>query len=208
MTAEFLAFSKYVGNDQHGFTTIQLPMNLLEQEGIPCAKWAKSKGLRVLVNRPLNAQRGPKMYRLADYDEPRDYFHHLNAVLELFEGAEGLDALYNLITELDNNKHRFGWIGDYEQFFHAQIVPHLRQAFEALDEKARVAVAETLDQFFSQYAKMVRYECAKKTREELAACEKPLQECAMEFLLGRDDVDFVLTGMRKPAYIAEFTGTT
>ena len=98
--------AKYVGNAQHSFTTIQLPLNLLEQEGVPCAKWAKSRGLRVLVNRPLNAQMGSKMYRLADYDEPRDYFHHLNAVLELFEDAEGLEVLYNLITELDNNKHR------------------------------------------------------------------------------------------------------
>ncbi len=204
--------AKYAGNEQHAFTTIQLPMNLLELEGLPCAKWAKEKGLRVLANRPLNAQMGTKMYRLADYDEPRDYFHHLNAVLELFEGAKGLEALYNLISELDNNKHRFGWIGDYEQFFHAQVLPHLRQAFASLEEQVRISVAESLDQFFEQYAKMVRFECAKRTREELSqqlqGCEKPMQECAMEFLLGSQEVDFVLTGMRKPAYIAEFTGTT
>ncbi|MDX1294727.1 MAG: aldo/keto reductase [Sulfurimonadaceae bacterium] len=204
--------AKYAGNEKHAFTTLQMPMNLLEQEGMPCAKWAKSKGLRVLVNRPLNAQSGSKMYRLADYDEPRDYYHHLNAVLELFEDVEPLQPLYNLITELDNNKHRFGWIGDYEQFFHTQIVSHLRQAFASLDDEARPSVAESLDQFFEQYAKMVRYECSKKTREELESnlqgCEKPMQECAMEFLTANSDVDYVLTGMRKPAYIAEFTGAT
>jgi aryl-alcohol dehydrogenase-like predicted oxidoreductase len=204
--------AKYAGNTSHSFTTIQLPINLLEREGLKCAEWAKGKGLRVLANRPLNAQAGTKMYRLADYDEPRDYYHHLNAILGLFEQEQKLQSLYNLVTELDNTKHRFGWIGDYEQFFQLQIVPHLRQAFASLEERMQVSVAESLDQFFAQYALMVRYESAKNTRKELEAqlqgCEALMQECAIRFLMEQETVDYILAGMRKPAYIAEFMGIT
>jgi hypothetical protein len=57
---------------------------------------------------------------------------------------------------------------------------------------------------------MVAYECAQNTRTELAdelrECAAPIQECAMAYVLGLDTVDYVLTGMRKPAYVAEFTG--
>jgi len=38
------------GNEKHHFTTIQLPINLLEQEGLACATWAKKQGLRVIAN--------------------------------------------------------------------------------------------------------------------------------------------------------------
>lgn len=202
----------YVGNAGHSFTTIQLPLNMLEQEGLKCASWAKRKGLRVLANRPLNAQKGSKMYRLADYDEPRDYYHHLNALLELFEANAALQPFYNLVTELDANKHRFGWVGDYESFFYAQIVPHLRHSFANIPEDARASVAESLDHYFAEYAKMVAFECSQTTRSELASelqgCEKPMQECAIEYVMGLGCVDYVLTGMRKQAYIAQFTGTT
>jgi aryl-alcohol dehydrogenase-like predicted oxidoreductase len=202
--------ARYAGNERHSFTTVQLPLNLLEREGLKCAAWAKEKGLRVLANRPLNAQKGQKMYRLADYAEPADYYHHLNALLELFEPEPKLQSLYNLVSELDQHRHRFGWIGDYEQFYHFQVVPLLRKVFSTLPEEGRPAVAESLQQFFEQYAKMVAYECAQNTRAELAdelrECAAPIQECAMAYVLGLDTVDYVLTGMRKPAYVAEFTG--
>jgi aryl-alcohol dehydrogenase-like predicted oxidoreductase len=201
--------ARHAGNARHSFTTVQLPLNLLEREGLKCAAWAKEKGLRVLANRPLNAQKGGKMYRLADCPEPSDYYHHLNAVLELFEPELKLHSLYNLVSELDQNRHRFGWIGDYEQFYHYQIVPLLRKVFKGLPEAARPAVAESLEQFFGQYAKMVAHECARKTRtelaDELAGCSKPMQECALEYLLGLETVDYVLVGMRKPSYVAELT---
>lgn len=204
--------ARYVGNTAHGFTTIQLPMNLLEPEGRSCAEWAKSKGLRVLVNRPLNAQKNGKTYRLADYDEPHEYHHHLNAVLELLEHDGRLQPLRNLILELDGNKHRFGWVGDYEQFFYAQILPHLRKVLIPLDEHVRIAVAGALDPFFGQYAKAVAYECSETTRAALTplfqGCSKPMQVCAIEYLLHTECIDYVLAGMRKPSYIAQLMGIT
>ena len=116
--------SEDMGNDTHSFTTIELPINLLGREGLKCASWAKENGLRVLVNRPLNAEHEELMYRLADYDESREYYHHLNEILEVCDNDK-LKALYNLFEELDATKHKFGWIGDYDSFFYAQIIPHI-----------------------------------------------------------------------------------
>ncbi|HIC43043.1 MAG TPA: aldo/keto reductase, partial [Sulfurimonas sp.] len=62
-----------VGNTSHSFTTVQMPMNLLETEGAACARWAKENGLRVLVNRPLNATKDNLMFRLASGTEPKEY---------------------------------------------------------------------------------------------------------------------------------------
>ena len=204
--------ARHAGNEHHSFTTLQLPLNLLEREGLKCASWAKSKELRVLANRPLNAQRGSKMYRLADYAEPSDYYRHLNALLELFEPEPKLQPLYNLLSELDRHRHRFGWIGDYEQFYHLQVLPLMRSVVKSLPEASRAMVAESLEQFFVQYAKMVAHECSLKTRRELAeelqGCMKPMQECAVDYLTGLDSVDYVLAGMRKQAYVAEFTAAT
>ena len=93
------------GNATHGFTTVQLPINLLEQEGLKCARWAKRNGLRVLVNRPLNAQKEHLMYRLADYDPSDSYYTYLNELLEVSDTPE-LKPLFTLIEQLDDNKHK------------------------------------------------------------------------------------------------------
>ena len=54
---------------------------------------------------------------------------------------------------------------------------------------------------------MVAYECSKSTRlqlkEELAGCNRPLQECALNFLRERESIDYILVGMRKPSYVAD-----
>ena len=54
-SAEFLPYedlitladtaSEIVGNDTHSFTTIELPINMLETEGLKCASWAKEMDL-------------------------------------------------------------------------------------------------------------------------------------------------------------------
>ena len=200
-----------VGNNQHGFTTIQLPINMLEQDGIKCAEWAKENGLRVLANRPLNAQKGELMFRLADYDESRDYFHHLNEMLELCDN-EMLKPLYNLLEQLDQNRHKFGWIGDYDSFLYAQIIPHIKKTLEKLDENTLTTMLEYIERFLEEYRKMVAYECSKSTRvqlkEELSTCNEKLEVCALKFLLDLKSVDTILVGMRKPSYVNEVLSIT
>ncbi|KAF9572557.1 hypothetical protein EC968_009700 [Mortierella alpina] len=64
---------KTAARTSHSLHYLQMPGNLLEMEGVlTTAKWAKSQGLSVFVNRPLNAmsmEQGPM--RLASYPAPQ-----------------------------------------------------------------------------------------------------------------------------------------
>ena len=195
-----------IGNKVHSFTTIQLPINLLETEGLKCASWAHFNNIRVLANRPLNAYYDGQMYRLADYDESFEYFNYLNELLDVTNN-EILRPLFNLIEQLDDNKHKFGWIGDYDTFLYAQIIPHIQTSFEKLDEQNKQTLHHFIDLFLAEYRKMAAYECSKNTRTKLndkfAECTSTLQECAIRFLLERESIDFVLIGMRKSSYVNE-----
>lgn len=196
-----------VGNTKHSFSTIQLPINLLEQEGLKCASWAKKQGLRVLSNRPLNAQKNQLMYRLAEYEEPKEYYHYLNELLQVCEHEQLLKPLYNLIEQMDENKHRFGWVGEFDTFLSTQIIPHIRAVLQKLEPSGLDDLLRYIDLFLQEYRKMVAYECAKRVRielkDELGECEKKLQECALEFLCKQDVIDYILVGMRKPTYVQE-----
>ena len=201
--------AKSSGSEMHHFSTIQLPINMLETEGLKCAEWAKLNGLRVLSNRPLNAQANNLMYRLASYDEPHDYYHHLNEVLAMTDD-ESLRSVHNMIAQLDDVKHRFGFVGEYEQFLYSQVIPHFRKAMQDLDPVAVEMLAESLDLFLREYAKMVAFECTKMTKvqlkEKLKGCNKRLQECALDFLQAQTSIDYILIGMRKPSYVMQVMG--
>jgi len=194
------------GNEEYHLTTIELPINLLEPEGLKCAKWAKEHSLKVLSNRALNAQFDTKMYRLAEYDEPFEYYHNLNELLNICDNDE-LRVLYNLVQELDASKHKFGWIGDYDTFFYTQILPHIKNSLVSFDEKSTKSMFVYIDNFFTEYRKMVLFECCKKTKKELKVffqnCELSMQECAIRFLLESEVIDFIVLGMRKSIYVHE-----
>jgi len=198
--------AEYVGNDTHNFSTVELPINILETEGLKCATWAKRNGLRVLANRPLNAQKDDLMYRLADYDESVSYYHTLNELLEVCDN-ETLKPLYNLIEQLDTNKHKYGWIGDYDSFLYAQILPHIKKSIENIDSEYLETMLEYIERFLDEYRKMVLYECSKSTRIALkdifSECKVSLQECAINYLLERENIDYILVGMRKPSYVQQ-----
>ena len=195
-----------VGNKQHSFSTIELPINILETEGLKCAAWAKKNGLRVLSNRPLNAQKKGLMYRLADYEESKEYYYYLNELLQTCDNKL-LQPLYNLIEQMDMNKHKFGWIGEYDSFLHMQIIPHIRESLKNLEPDSLDDLLRFIDLFLKEYRSMVAYECSKRVRtelkEEFRECHKKLQKCALEFLFQRDVIDYILIGMRKPSYVQE-----
>jgi len=197
------------GSKIHHFSTIKLPINLLETEGLQCATWAKKSGIRVLSNRPFNAQANDLMFRLASYNEPHDYYHHLNEVLEMTDD-ESLKSVHNMIAQLDDVKHRFGFAGEYDQFLHVQVLPHLQQALQEIDPSVVELLAESLDLFLQEYAKMVAFECTKMTKvqlkEKLEGCDKTLQECALAFLQAQDSIDYILIGMRRPSYVMNIVG--
>lgn len=193
-----------VGNKRDSFTTIELPINILERDGLKCASWAKKRDLRVLANRPLNAKYKNKMYRLADYEESKEYYNHFNELMDVCDN-ETLRPLYNLLEQLDANKHRFVWVGNYDIFLFTQIVPHIKKTLEAVDEKNTQAMLNFIDLYLAEYRKMVAYECSRKTKIELREffndCSLSMQECAIRFLMQSQNVDYILVGMRKPSYV-------
>ncbi len=195
-----------IGNEKHSFTTIELPINLLEQDGLKCSAWAKENGLRVLANRAFNVQKENLNYRLCDYDESHEYYHHLNELMEVCDN-EMLRPLYNLVEQLDETKHKFGWIGDYDSFLYTQMIPHIKTSLEVIDEKNIETMLNFIDMFLAEYRKMVAYECSKNTRVVLKDifkdCQTSMQECALRFLMQQESVDYVVVGMRKPCYVNE-----
>ncbi len=198
--------AREAGNIKHSFTTVELPINLLEREGLKCAAWAKKNGLQVLISRPLNAQKDGLMYRLAEYEEPKNYYHTLNDLLEICENDQ-LQSLYNLIDQMDMNKHKFGFIGEYDTFLVTQILPHIKKAIENISQEVLDVLLEYIDRFLREYRDMVAYESSKTTKtalkEYFTGCNKKMQECALEYLLSLEDIDYIVVGMRKPTYVEE-----
>ncbi len=194
-----------VGNDQHHFTTLQMPINLLERDGLECAAWAKKNGLRVLANRPLNATKDNLMFRLATEKEPGGYFGELNELLGFLEEMNN-ESIFNLIGELDNYKHRFGWVGEYQDFLMSKVIPHIRQELMRIeDDYTRENLTKLLMDFFLVYEDMVRFECSKQTKSMLEyegyEINDTIEKTALHDLIDNADIDYILVGMRKVKYV-------
>jgi len=194
-----------VGNINHHFTTLQMPINLLEKEGLVCAHWAKTNGLRVLANRPLNATKDNLMFRLASYAEPKEYFGLLNEAMGFLEDVKA-DSIFNMIGELDNYKHRFGWVGEYQSFLMSKIIPHIRQELMKIEDVyTRENITKLLMDFFISYEEMVQYECSKQTKSMLEhsgiEIKDKTEETALNDLINNADIDYILIGMRKTKYV-------
>lgn len=194
-----------VGNEEHHFTTVQMPINLLEKNGLACAAWAKENNLRVLANRPLNAAKNELMFRLATTEEPGGYFGELNELLSFLEEMQN-ESIFNLITELDNYKHRFGWVGEYQTFLMGKIIPHIRQELIKIeDDYTRENLTKLLMDFLIAYEEMVKYECSKQTKKMLEyegfEVKDSIEKTALNNLIDNADIDYILIGMRKVKYV-------
>lgn len=195
-----------VGHINHHFSTIELPLNMLETKGLKCVAWAKKNSLKVVVNRPLNASYDNLMYRLANYTYPDTYDSLLNETLDLAKSAE-LETLENFIAQLDEISHKFGFIGEYEDFLYAQVVPTLQKALALLGDEDFETVVEMVNNFLDAYKEKVAFEIAKRTPASLKAhgivIGEPMQKDALAFLLKNDGIDLVLVGMRKVKYVQD-----
>ncbi|KAF9193731.1 hypothetical protein BGZ51_002395 [Haplosporangium sp. Z 767] len=106
---------KPISRSSHGFGFLQMPGNLLEMEGVlTTAKWAKSQGLSVFVNRPLNAI-SPVLgtVRLASYPAPQSptYSEGKEQILETLSNVgkqyehlqPRMQRLKEMIEEMDGS---------------------------------------------------------------------------------------------------------
>ncbi|MBA1432724.1 MAG: aldo/keto reductase [Epsilonproteobacteria bacterium] len=200
------AVAESIGKKESAFATVELSLNLIERENLQTIQEAKKLGLSTLTSRPINAQKDSLMYRLASYDEPKEYYHSLNELLEICDN-EQLKSLYNLIEQMDMNKHKFGFIGEYDQFLSTQILPHIKKAIQNIHQDVLDVLLEYIDRFLQAYRAMVAYESSKLTKTALKGyfegCDAKMQECALRFLLEIDDIDTIIISMRKPSYVQE-----
>ncbi|WP_300363423.1 aldo/keto reductase [Hydrogenimonas sp.] len=193
------------GGATHHFTTIQLPLNLLETEGLECAAWAKANGLTVMTNRPLNAFDTEGMHRLASYDAPGDYENTKEALL-LAADTYSLSELRSVVTDLDTIKNRFTWPGAAEEAIQRQTVPFIQGILSRIPDTAvKKALIPLLNPFLQSYLRQVRHLCSEKTLSYLKRSHPeathPIQRHAIEWLLNRPEIDTVLVGMRKRDYV-------
>ena len=192
----------------HHFTTIQLPFNMLEIEGLSCIKWAKSQGLEVITNRPLNAFYHQSMYRLATYPSSEGYEKSKEALLETASTYQ-LPDITRIITDLDSFKSRFSFPDNAFSTLQQQAFPELKHFIESKKSEELVEIFnKQLPDFFNHYLAFVRAETSKQAGYALKEAgyeeiKEPLQKIALEFILSHEEVDIVLIGAKNNAYIKE-----
>ena len=131
---------------------------------------------------------------------------YLNELLEFCDN-DLLRPVYNLIEQLDESKHRFGFIGDYDVFVHTQVLPHLQRSLKDIEGDTKEKLISYLELFLAEYREMVASESGRKTKEELKHlfrnCNDSLQKCALSYLMKQESIDFVLVGARRVRYVYE-----
>ena len=185
-----LTLAKNAGGEDHNFKVIQLPINMFEKDGVPCAKWAYENGLEVHANRPLNAFYMGGMLRLGSYT-PSDDFAELLEKVQKIENKQ----LQLLIDDLLDNQTNFGFAGDVDDTIEYQVIPYIIEKIK-LDPKHY----ETIDNFLNSYKLNIKHSLEKITAKKLDITE-PLDKIGIEYLLKKHYITRVLIGMRSEEYV-------
>ncbi len=147
-----LEAARRAGGEDHHFRVLQLPLNLVESDGVldkrvgeaTVLEHAASVGLGVLANRPLNAITATGMLRLAAAPEPDSAPRPFGDALRELAALERRFA--DTLGELVSGENPFvlagelatldGKIGGRDQFEHiarAQVLPHVRAAIARVE---------------------------------------------------------------------------
>ncbi|KAF9205354.1 hypothetical protein BGZ49_004154 [Haplosporangium sp. Z 27] len=127
----------------HGLGFLQMPGNLLEMEGVQTtAKWAKRQGLRVFLNRPLNAMSSNHPVRLASYPQPLSPTY-----------AEAKKQLFDLLSA----------IGQQREYLQSKMI-RLREIVESLDASLNSGNMSIMHLEGTSIAGLLHQELAKPVR--------------------------------------------
>ena len=205
------------------FKVIQFPANLIETYGMEViAPWAKENGLKVVVNRPLDAFDGTTgQWRLASYKGiPNSVYQKmLEETLSVFQpppegspeaattAGKNAKFMQTVVRDLDRERYKFSSVYHYQQDFSAQIVPMLVERMAMMQDPRALEAIQT---FLEIYELKVREHCCLATEEHIASLPKykgkyststPLQQFAMSQLLENQNIDYVLNGMTRTNYV-------
>jgi aryl-alcohol dehydrogenase-like predicted oxidoreductase len=185
-----LEYANDVGGDAHHFKVIQLPFNMYEKDGVPCAKYFHEKGIEVQANRPLNAFYMGGMLRLASYEACEDF----SSLLEKVKNIKN-EKLQELIDELIKIQSQFAFAGDVDDAIEHRVIPYIVQGI-GLEEKHY----ELIDQFLTCYKQNIKYSLGKITAKKLEL-QEPLDKVALDYLLKKHYISKVLVGLRTKEYV-------
>jgi aryl-alcohol dehydrogenase-like predicted oxidoreductase len=188
--SKLIEYAKTIAGEAHHFKVIQLPLNMYEKDGVPCAKWANENGLQVHVNRPLNAFYMGGMLRLASYDKCGEFE-------ELLKQVESINNphLQGVIKNLIENQHRFGFAGDVDDTIEYHVIPYIISNI-----KLEPQYFELVDSFLKCYKANVKNALSSLVAQKLSLPE-PIDKTAIEYLQNKHYIDKILVGMRCREYV-------
>ncbi len=185
-----LEYANEIAGENHHFKVIQLPFNMYEKDGVPCAKYFHENGIEVQANRPLNAFYMGGMLRLASY-EPSEEFPLL---LEEVKNIKN-DKLQELVEELIKIQSKFAFAGDVDDAIEHRVIPYIVQGIGLEQDHY-----ELIDKFLTSYKQNIKHSLGKITAKKLELAE-PLDKTALEYLLKKHYISKVLVGLRTKEYV-------
>jgi len=187
---DLIGFAKEIAGENHHFKVIQLPFNMYEKDGVPCAKYFHENGIEVQANRPLNAFYMGGMLRLGSYESCEDF----DKLLEEVEKIPN-KQLQIVIKDLLENQSRFGFAGDVDDTIEYQVIPYIIQNIKT-DPK----YFKTIDNFLNCYKANIKHSLGKLTAKKLNI-EEPLDKNALDYILKKHYISRVLIGIRDKKYV-------
>ncbi|CAM9200938.1 unnamed protein product [Chrysoparadoxa australica] len=210
------------GKGTHSLTTMQMPGNLMETEGLKQAPGMKSAGLDTVITRALTVMTPETEFLLVhspDSAPPASYMDVCGEALEHFRfeppenremSQEELDTLkgcqwvQQLIQDMNRQLVDFKSFSHFEENLAQSILPMLDRKFDCLDEGSM----DRLKAFFDIYGAMVKYHCSEKVSAQVRSAfpipaTMKVQEYALNWALNQEGVSAVLVSMRKEQHLDE-----
>lgn len=237
--ARCLKAAEAVSADHH-FAVIQLPMNVFESggalfeahDGRTVLDFSRIHGFGVLLNRPLNAFYGDRLYRLADWSrggELPDNFldqrlHRLEESEQSFQLLFGGDAFgehrESLTDYLKTIARDLPSKDQWEMVFYHYVIPPLRQWLQQNERQfgshpewsswKETFVREVEDslEHIDTFLAHASQPISDRIRQQLyrsgyPPADVPLSRIALHVLTQLDGVSSVLCGMRRRPYVED-----
>ncbi|RHZ66609.1 hypothetical protein Glove_306g73 [Diversispora epigaea] len=195
------------GTENHGFTAIQFPANMLEPIGLATtAKWAKSNGLKVFVNRPFNAFTKDGRFRLASY--PKSSYDQIKKttiarIKMLTQGYNDfhIEGLIDWIIRIDSQLSEFESIYHFDAY---RVILEQRIKKVHNDPMIRMILKDFIngleDEIKYRDSRRVKTYLRKNGWESLIK-NRPIEEVAYIFLKDSGVVDCVLMELTAKNYV-------
>ncbi|KAK9717303.1 hypothetical protein K7432_006302 [Basidiobolus ranarum] len=187
------------GTQNHGFSTVQFPANVLETEGLKSMlRWAGKQNLQVMTSRPLSSFDQAGTWKLVS--TPRTSYQEVLAeTLELIQkNTTPIDNsphfLVETINRLNSEIQNIDSVFRYEEI-KQRVYSLIHQKFDEIPREW----LEHLQKFFNEYEREVHHigsVCLKKYLDargiEVGEGEGNFEEFAVQFLLEHDKITSVI----------------